>query len=388
MQHTGREAPTPQVLLVSAIFPPAIGGSAVLLENVYRRCKCDVVVLTDLNMAAARPAGRITRVERTRLATTEWGVRSARGLIQYGRVAARIRSLSRQLGPMTSVHCGRVLPEGVAAALAQAAGGQRFACWVHGEDLATALTSRELRWLTRQTLAKAHVVFANSENSKNLALEFGVEGPRIEVVYPGVDATRFRPGIGSSRVRQRHRLRHDDVVALTLGRLQRRKGQDTAIRAVAALAGRWPRLHQLIVGDGDDLPRLLELISSLGIADRVTLVGEVTDDELPEYFAASDLFLLPNRTEPGDIEGFGIVFLEAAAAGKPVIGGASGGVIEAVDDGRTGILVDGSLESVVDALDQLVASPELRSTLGEAGRVRAVTNFTWEHAAARVSSRL
>jgi phosphatidylinositol alpha-1,6-mannosyltransferase len=161
-----------------------------------------------------------------------------------------------------------------------------------------------------------------------------------------------------------------------------------AIRAVAGLRDRWPSLHYLVVGDGDERGRLEALADALGVTDCVRFVGEVADQELAQYFAACDVFVLPNRVEAGDFEGFGIVFLEAAASGKPVVGGASGGVVEAVDDGRTGLLVDAEDPSAVQsALERLLSSPDLRDRFGRAGRVWA-TRFSWESAAAKVERRV
>jgi phosphatidylinositol alpha-1,6-mannosyltransferase len=146
-----------------------------------------------------------------------------------------------------------------------------------------------------------------------------------------------------------------------------------------------PAVRYVIVGDGEERSRLERLVNELGIGDRVTFVGEVAEDMLPQYFAACDVFLLANRVEQGDFEGFGIVFLEAAASGKAVVGGASGGVVEAVEHGVTGVLVDGSsVEAVTRALGELGRSPETRRAYGDAGRRRAVEGFSWEAAAAKV----
>jgi phosphatidylinositol alpha-1,6-mannosyltransferase len=120
----------------------------------------------------------------------------------------------------------------------------------------------------------------------------------------------------------------------------------------------------------------------------VTFIGEVAAELLPQYYAACDVFVLPNRVEQGDVEGFGIVFLEAAASGKPTVGGRSGGVPEAMADGVTGLLVGGTdVEELAATIERLMDSEPLRRSLGEAGRLRAVKEFSWESAAQRVSAR-
>jgi phosphatidylinositol alpha-1,6-mannosyltransferase len=375
---------TPPLLLVTAMYPPAVGGSAVLFENVYSRCHdAQVVVLTDHSVHGGGTGGAIAAIERRALATPHWGLSHPRGITHHLAAARAIRRRARRLGSGTVVHCGRVLPEGVAARLARMAGGPPFACWVHGEDLATARTSRELTWVTEWVLAAASVVFANSHNTKAFVGTFGVTADRIEVVHPGVDCERFHPRNDGRPIRNRHGL-DDAMVLLSVGRLQARKGHDVTLRALADLRHRWPALRYVIVGDGKEREALHSLARQIGVTDRVLFVGEASDDDLAGYFAACDIFVLPNRVEAGDFEGFGIVFLEAAASGRAVIGGASGGVVEAVDDGRTGLLVDGaSVAAVSAAIDRLLASSDLRQRLADAGRDWA-GRFSWDAAAAAV----
>ncbi|HUU33153.1 MAG TPA: glycosyltransferase family 4 protein [Vicinamibacterales bacterium] len=380
--------PAPPILLVSQIYPPAIGGSGVLLENVYARCAgIPVTVMTDTAVHGSRVHGAVVGVVQQPLATPHWGLSNPAGMVHHLRTALAIRRQAARLGPGATVHCGRVLPEGVAARLAAYAGGPRFSCWVHGEDLATAQSSRELTAVTRWVLRAATQVYANSRNTQRVAETFGVEPARITVAYPGVDAVRFHPDLDGSPIRRRHGLAADALVALSVGRLQARKGHDVAIQALAAVAPEFPVLKYLIVGNGDERARLEGLVAHLHLADRVIFAGEVAETDLPAYFAACDVFLLPNRVEQGDFEGFGIVFLEAAAVAKPVIGGSSGGVVEAVADGETGLLVDGAdVAAVAAALRALASSPERRRQLGAQGRVRAARQFTWDAAAAKVAA--
>jgi phosphatidyl-myo-inositol dimannoside synthase len=249
----------------------------------------------------------------------------------------------------------------------------------------TALASRELSALTKAVYRCSAAAIANSENTASILARLGVPGEKIHVVYPAVDAERFHPGIDGRHVRARYGS-SEDVLLLSVGRLQRRKGHDIAIRAIAALREDMPQLRYVIAGDGDERDRLERLAASLGVTDRVFFAGVVPDEELPAYYAASDIFLLPNRIDDGDIEGFGIVFLEAAATGRPVIGGDTGGVPEAVERDVTGLLVDGSsVAEVASAVRRLAASPEVRAGMGLVGRARAVRAFSWHRAASAVA---
>jgi phosphatidylinositol alpha-1,6-mannosyltransferase len=358
----------PELLLLSELYPPAIGGSAVLFGEIYPRL--DNIPFTVLSEGVGM--------------NEEYGIRNPRSLWQYLRLAARLRVAARGV---KMVHCARALPEGVATWLCRRSGGPRYAVWAHGEDISIALTSRELTLLARTVYAGAEMVFANSVNTRRMLRELGVPGDRIELVYPGVDTQRFRPDIDATEIRGRL-APGGEMVLLSVGRLQTRKGHDLMIRAVGHLTRQNRRsLRYVIVGNGQERARLDALVDECGVRAYVTFIGEVPAEVLPKYFAACDIFVLPNRIEHGDVEGFGIVFLEAAASGKPAVGGNSGGVPEAVADGVTGLLVGGTdAEELATTIGRLMDSEPLRRGLGEAGRARTVREFGWESAAARVSA--
>lgn len=371
----------PRALVLTELFPPDVGGSAVLFSNIYTRLKGDVVVMSDLRPGVGVSSGGPS-IHRVRIATKHWGLLHVDGLRHHLRLAAELRRRVRDND--TLVHCGRALPEGVAAWLAHFA-GLRYVVWAHGEDIASALTSRELTWLSRRVYGSAEAVLANSRNTADMLARVGVAPSRIHIIYPGVDAMRFRPALDASRVRARY-AGSDEMLILSVGRLQRRKGHDVAIHAAARLRQQGRRIKYLIVGEGEEGPRLKQLVAEAGLETTVSFVGAVSADDLPLYYAASDIFLLPNRIDNGDIEGFGIVFLEAASAGLPTVGGNSGGVPEAVEHGATGYLVDGAnVDDVAAILRRLIDDPALRAHLGGAGRRRVLTSFTWERAAEQVA---
>lgn len=368
------------MLLVTELFPPAVGGSAVLYENVYSRfAEVPVNVLTDPRVSDV-PAGAQGpfHVHHGELRTAEWGLVRPAGLRHHWRAASRVLELSRSTGGR--VHTGRALPEGIAAWLARLRGGSPYLCWAHGEDLATAETSRELTMVMRLVYGRASAVLSNSHNTARSLARVGVRPERILVAHPGVDADRFRPDVDGSAVRDRH-ARPDETLLLSVGRLQSRKGQDRVIEAMARLDR--ADVRYLIAGTGEEEDRLRRLAADCGVADRVTFLGKVADADLPAHYAACDVFLLPNRQEGADIEGFGIVFLEAQATARPVIAGRSGGAPEAVADGETALLVGGDdVEELAGTLARLLDDAELRARLGAAGRRRAAHEFGWDRTAA------
>jgi phosphatidylinositol alpha-1,6-mannosyltransferase len=283
------------------------------------------------------------------------------------------------------VHCARAVPEGVAAWLSACVGGPSYTCWAHGEDIATAYHSREFTWLMTRVYRHAAANIANSHNTARMLEALGVACDRIHVVHPGVDTERFRPQNDGAAVRARFGC-GDRIVLLSVGRLQRRKGHDLVLEALRHIGGSLP-LTYVIVGDGEERARLERLAAEYRLHDCVHFAGEVAPLDLPGYYAACDIFLLPNRIHERDVEGFGIVFLEAAATGRPSIGGRTGGVPEAVADQETGLLVSGTdAVELASAISLLAASKEMRDAMGSAGRQRVCERFTWERAAAAVSA--
>jgi phosphatidylinositol alpha-1,6-mannosyltransferase len=207
-------------------------------------------------------------------------------------------------------------------------------------------------------------------------------------IPPGVDVERFRPLDPRERAKARARfgLPADSPLVVSVSRLVPRKGFDTLIRAAARLRARVPNLHVAISGGGRDETRLRRLASELGVA--ATFLGRVADDDLPSLYGGADVFAMVcrNRWAGLEQEGFGIVFLEAAACAVPQVAGASGGAAEAVVDGETGLVVDppDDPDGVADALAALFDDPPRRLRLGRAARARAVAEFTYDGLARRL----
>ena len=151
------------------------------------------------------------------------------------------------------------------------------------------------------------------------------------------------------------------------------------IRALPHIAERFPDIKYVIAGTGEDYDSLQRLAAEVGVENKVIFVGQIDNGEEPAYYAACDLFIMPNRQIGPDVEGFGIVFLEASAAGKPVIGGHSGGTGEAIQDGVTGIRVNGeNVEAIAAAVIQMLADSDKARAMGEQGRQWVESAFTWE----------
>jgi phosphatidyl-myo-inositol dimannoside synthase len=213
--------------------------------------------------------------------------------------------------------------------------------------------------------------------------------PAVPVVAltPGADPDRFRPDLPSDDIRLSSGIGERPLV-VCVSRLVARKGQDVLIRAMPAIRRRVPDAALLIVGAGPYEARLRRLAAAAP-AGAVSFTGEVSDDDLPRYYAVGDVFAMPCRNRLGglEVEGWGNVFLEAAAAGRPVVAGDSGGAREALVPGETGLLVDGrSVHMVASAVSDLLADRELASLMGKLGRDRVEREHTWGQVAGRLAA--
>ncbi len=263
------------------------------------------------------------------------------------------------------------------AAFLNVVGGVPYLVLAHGDEVWGTAPSFVLRG------AEA-VICVSRFTADRLIGRHGVDSGKIRLLPPAFDPGLLRSPISPERVIERHRL-HGRRVLLTVGRVTRKgryKGYEMVIRALARIRTALPNVVYVIVGEGDDRPRLEGLARELGVGDAVQFAGDVEDAWLPAYYRSCDLFVMPSRVrldDPCEGEGFGIVYLEAAAFGKPAIAGREGGSAEAVLDGVTGVLVDPSdSEAIAHAILDLLRNEAWRSKLGENARERAWREFTRE----------
>jgi phosphatidylinositol alpha-1,6-mannosyltransferase len=266
---------------------------------------------------------------------------------------------------------------------------RRIVCAAHGRELlfnpAAACPGLDAMYthLRRTLLQQVDAFLPVSHYTAGLLHEQGVPPSRTHVVPNGTDPTRFRPHDGT-QLRQ-HLDLTDPPLLLTVGRLVRRKGIDTVLRALPTIAQTHPDVAYVIAGTGPDRSRLERLAACLGVRDRLCFVGDIGHDRLPLYYSAADLFVMPAREDPPAVEGFGLVFLEANACGTPVIGAHTGGIPDAVADGETGLLVPPNApDALSEAATRILTTPDLANMLGRQGRDRAVAEANWDHIVDRI----
>lgn len=366
-------------LLIAFGFPPALGG----MQN-YLYARCLTAKPDEITVLAPATEGDEAFDERQAFEVRRWFSRldSVPGmgrLLQFILPLLYAVSLHRH-NSFDMLECGQALPLGLIGWLFKRFSGTPYLVWSYGREILGPHRYPILRFLLQLIIEDADLIISVSEDTRRTLIELGASPHRVKVIYPSVDTQRFHPQVDGRSVIARHGL-HDKRVILTVSRLFPRKGIDTVIQALPNVLNSVPEAVYLIVGDGPDRNRLEALARELNVADHVYFVGAVDDAILPHYYAACDVFAMVSRAIPeaGEVEGFGIVYLEAGASGKPVLAGRSGGVTEAVQDNVNGLLVDPlSVISVSDVLCDILTDPVLAARLGAGGRHRAQRRSRWE----------
>ncbi len=379
-------------LLVSEIFPPKIGGSGRWFWELYSRLPRDAYAVAAGSDPEERRIDAATDLEIDRVPLS-FPTRFLRpsSIGHYWRAA---RTLTRLVArrQVRWLHAARCLPEGLLSAAVARWCGISYACFAHGEEINLSNTerrpprhqrrvyeSRELGRIVGFVLANASYLIANSDNTASILTErWGLPPERVHRVHPGVDIDRFTPADADPATRERLGWR-DRRVLLTVGRLQRRKGHDVLIQALPEIRHRLPDVLYAIVGDGEERGALERLARRLEVDDAVQFAGEISDAELVDRYQQCDLFVLPNREISGDIEGFGMVLLEAQACGRPVVAGDSGGTGETMDGGRTGFLLACDQPGeLADRLTELLSDRARLDAMGAVARSWVEGRFSWD----------
>jgi phosphatidylinositol alpha-1,6-mannosyltransferase len=380
--------PVPKQLLLSEIFPPIHGGSGRWFYEVYRRLDPGsfLMVVQETSQDTHEIDSHYPHpILRENLHVDERIISNWTSIRRYQQISDRLRNMVRQHN-VCAIHAGRPLHEGLVARWMNIRYGIPYLCFIHGEDINIATTSCELKILTQSILKNAYRLVANSNFTVGLLRnDWQVPEEKIALMHPGIDVSQFSQ-VARDPVARKYTT-EGDMVLLTVGRLQKRKGQDAVIRSVAKLREKHPNLRYLIAGVGEQMAELRRLVAELSLEKQVLFLGAVSDQEMMDCYRECDIFVMSNRAVGKDCEGFGIVFLEAQAHGIPVIAGANGGTGDAMVHGLTGLRVDcQDYENPVhltEAIDDLVSTPELRRNMGMVGRKFVMENFDWS----RISER-
>ncbi|MBU2063240.1 MAG: glycosyltransferase family 4 protein [Candidatus Omnitrophica bacterium] len=268
--------------------------------------------------------------------------------------------------------------------------GKVSCVFVHGADIL--LHSKGIDQFKKNLVLKnVNMVFCNTKFTQKRAIALGVPSAKTFVAYPGVSIAEFEAGDkgAASLPVQKLRLENKKIV-FALGRLLERKGQDTLIRAMPKVLKEAPETVCIIGGEGPYGDKLKRLASEYGVEKQVIFVGQVYEEQRQAYYDICDVFVMVNRQlKNGDAEAFGMVFLEANICYKPVIGGRSGGVPEAVVHDKTGFLVDPlNIDEVAEKIIYLFKNPQVAKQMGEAGKQWVKDNFTWDKLMPKIEAKL
>ena len=366
----------PRTLLVTNAFPPKVGGIQTFMEGLWRALPADRVGVLAPRFPGADDydAGEPFLVRRDREAFMWPGPNLRRAVLD---MIEETRSEVVVFGDAFPLaHLGPGL----------AARGVPYLVMAHGFDYWLSAMPGTHAWLRHATAHASRVPVCSAFIGKTVRTAVPSDVP-VSVLSPGVDVERFRPDLPTHDIRERFGLEGCPVV-VCVSRLVPRKGQDMLIRAMRRIRRRVPDAVLLIVGGGPGAARLLRLADEAP-PGAVVFAGEVSAEDLPRYHAVGDVFAMPCRNRLGglEVEGWGIVFVEAAAAGRPVVVGDSGGARETLVDGETGFLVDGSdVSEIADAIATLLADPSLAASMGKAGRAWAEREHTWSRSAEQLAA--
>jgi len=292
-----------------------------------------------------------------------------------------IRSLTKKLS-IEMLLLAALFPYGPMALLISRSTGVPFSIIVHGAELF--VEKRKTRLIVSQLFARARTIICVSRFTRDALLQRFPNSRMPVIIHPGTHPEVFMPAANRGVLLEKYGLRGKRVL-LSVSRLVRRKGHAQVIKVLPRVMERVPDVVYLIAGGGPAEEGLRALVDDMQLAEYVEFLGLVDDEELIDLYALCDIFVLPSMettdTESGflRLEGFGIVFLEASASGRPVVAGRSGGTPEAVIDGVTGLLVDGeNVEQIGDALLKLLLDEQLAERLGRTGRSRVEREFSWD----------
>ncbi|WP_242901893.1 glycosyltransferase family 4 protein [Actinomadura terrae] len=371
-----------RTLFVTNDFPPRPGGIQAFVHG----------------LAARRPPGSVVVYAPAWEGAAEFDARQPFPVVRHpGSLMLPVPGVLRRARDVLhaegcdSVVFGAAAPLGLLAPALRRSGARRLVGITHGHEAGWASLPVADAVLRRIADGVDVLTYLGEYTRSRMARALSPDAAdRMARLAPGVDEQLFRRGAGGAEIRARHGL-SDRPVAVCVSRLVPRKGQDALIHAWPRVLKRVPDAALLLVGGGPYRAELERLAAAVGVTGSVVFAGNVPWEELPAHHDAGDVFAMPCRTRRRglDVEGLGIVYLEASATGLPVVAGDSGGAPDAVLDGETGVVVPGrSVARVADAVAALLADPARARAMGERGRAWVEREWRWELQAARLGALL
>jgi phosphatidylinositol alpha-1,6-mannosyltransferase len=358
-----------KMLVVTNDFPPAIGGIAQVLSSICKVLPTDRVCV--LAQEAEGDAQYDAAQDYTIYRTPYRKQHRLRDLFTY--MKKTIEHARKE--NCDGLYFDKAYPLGMAGFWGKCR-GLPYIVHTYGNDVLMP-HKPVAKWIQTQVLKRAQHVITISNFTKEHLIKIGIREERIVIMYPKADFSRFITPCDTEDLKRQHQLTGKKII-LSVGRLVERKGFDKVIQALPHVLRQCPNVVYLVVGNGPDLKRLQQSASELQVSAHVRFITDCSDEQIPAFFHACHIFTMPSRyiVEQGDVEGFGIVYLEANACKKPALGGRSGGVPDAVIEGETGLLCDPeSVSDITQKLKTLLGDEALCKDLGEQGYQRVMNDF-------------
>ncbi len=356
-------------------FFPQLGGAHVWLYEVFKRWPQDILFLTSFYEDKSEFSGlvhldkslNISRIF-CRSYRDKFGQSFFRDLFFAISVSLKVSKYLRNSPSL--LFSARIIPESFYLFFLPFLRKAKIVTFAHGEEFTATQTSRLLDLYAKLAFKRTSLIIANSFFTKNLVSNCLGSSVPVEVIHLGVDYKKYQ--VSQEEVERFVRskgLNRDSIILYTVSRLEPRKNHANVLYALKKLISKGYSIKYIIAGDGSYKERLISLVEALSLNWNVSFWGPVDEYEKVLAFNAADIFIMPSIQIGADLEGFGIVFMEAAAAGVPSIAGNVGGQPEAVIHGKTGLVVDGkNVDEIAEAIRFLVENPEVRRRMGEEAR--------------------
>lgn len=361
-----------KTLLVTLEYPPFKGGIARYLSQLINALPKDKIQIAtnqddkeSINLENGFNIYRLCLISKSFWLWPKW-------LLAYKKIKKIV--IKEKIEILLISH---ILPIGTIAWFIKKRLKTPFVIICHGLDILTAKKRWHKKKIMLKILKQSQNIIANSQYTANLIQELSDFSHKLIVITPGTNIYQSSIKLSVEEIKKQLNIKNEKIL-LTVGRLISRKGHDQVIQTLPQVLKEFPDLKYLIVGDGPNQEYLINLIKELNLTNQVKIIGPVPESHLPSYYQIADIFIMINRRIGEDVEGFGISFLEANAFSKPVIGGRSGGVTEAIIDGKTGWLVDPlNQKEIADKIISLLKNKNLSDLLGQQGKKRVFEDFNW-----------
>jgi phosphatidylinositol alpha-1,6-mannosyltransferase len=367
---------SPQYLCITNDFGPRAGGIETFVIGLIERFPKGSVIVYTSSQAGSEPFDKAWY--------ENFGVQVIRDkskiLLPTFRVGRAVRKVLRE-NQIERVFFGAAAPLALLSQGLRRAGATRIVALTHGHEVWWAKVWPFSMAIRRIGAGTDHLTYLGNYTASQIARALNKKARKEMVrIAPGIDTKHFAPDPTSPQLRKELGLENKKVI-VSVGRLVHRKGQDTLIEALPTILKTEPNAHILMIGEGPHHDYLVKSASELGVTNSITFIGRIQYAELPRYICVGDIFAMPSRSRLAglEVEGLGIVYLEASACGMAVIGGKSGGAPDAVLEGETGFAVDGtSPAEVAQAALTLLRDPQLAKKMGERGREWIFQEWRWE----------